>query len=793
LLLLAALAVLQGVCQLLARGLSVRLERRVAVLGLLLPLLFLLPWLMDSTRVLAPTDILRDIIPGAPKLPALNRHSLLNDAMFQFLPWELEIRHALRDGRLPLWSDTLEGGSSPWVNPQAGVLSPLAMLARPLPIQDFLLGMLALKILLAFEGTWLLARAVGVSRSAAGLAALGFALSGGMMTWALFPHTATLAWVPWLTLAVIRLFRGARNGRRTVVTAAFLTAALLLSGHPETAAIGGLFAAVCGLSLARRSRRRGFLRALGGASAAALLGLALAAPHILPFARRLPLSQRAQETLARSLPAHSFSPWKPITWFLPGTSGFMLTPVNPWTYGRPYRDEFRGPHNWVDVGGGYAGLVAFAGSAVALVALVAGRRRALRRDRRAWPFLGFALASLLVAARFLPIAWVLYGIPALRAIAYPRFLLVGCLALSIAGALGIDRLLAPSQSRRRRIFPLLAVGAAAALSLAQNHALWIAVLWALLAASSAAALCGRVRPRWAAAGLCLVVLLDLVPWARRLQPADSSAFFYPPSQLLETVRQESASGPWRAVGEDYVLFPSLLSVYGIADVRPHNPLAPVSQLRTLSAAFGFAPTTERYFPPFLGTAHPFLDFLNVRTVLWISPHPVPPWMKRIDDGRFFPFRLYRNPRALARWFVPSRVDVIRPADLERWIAALDDGRHVAVDPIGADPIEADPSATIDPIAAHPGRIVLEISAPRPALIATSIGWPEGWQARSGDRSLPIVVVNGAFVGFRAPAGTSRVELRFIPPGLLPGCALAAAALLICAALAFRRDMPRMLG
>jgi len=761
--------VLQGVCWLLARGLGVRLERRVAVLGLLLPLFFLLPWLTDFTRVLAPTDILRDIIPGAPRLPAANRYSLLNDAVFQFLPWELEIRHALRDGHLPLWSDMLEGGSSPWTNPQAGVLSPLAMLARPLPIQDFLLGMLALKILLAFEGTWLLARAVGVSRPAAGLAALGFALCGGMMTWALFPHTATLAWVPWLTLAAIRLFRG--GGRRTVVTAAFLTAALLLSGHQETAAIGGLFAAVCGLSLAHR---RGFLRALGGAAAAALLGFALAAPHILPFALRLPLSQRAQETLARSMPAHEVvSLRQPRTWFVPGDSPFLLAPTNPWVFGRPYREAFRGPWNWLDAGSAYAGLVAFAGSVVVLVA--GGKRR-----RRAWPFLGFALASLLIAAQFLPVAWVLYGVPALRAISYPRFLLVGCLGLSIAGALGIDRLLAPGQ--RRRILPLLALGAATALSLAQNHAPWIVALWTLLAAAAAAALFRLLRPRWTAAGLGLVLLLDLFPWARGLQPADSSAFFYPPSALLETVKQETVGGPWRAVGEDFVLFPSLLSVYGIEDVRPHNPLAPVSQIRTLSAAFGFAPTTELYFPPFLGAGHPFLDFLNVRTVVWISPHPVPAWMERIDSGRFFPFRLYRNPRALPRWFAPSRVDVIRPADLERWITGLDDGRHIAV----YDRVEGEvPGTAVKAVDVHPGRIVLEVSAPHPALIATSIGWPEGWRARSGDRPLPIIVVNGAYVGFRAPAGTSRVELRFLPPGLLPGCALAAAALLLCLALVWR--------
>ena len=766
-LLLASLAVLQGVCWLLARALGARLERSAVALGLLLPLLVLSPWLGGS-RLIVPSDLLQPMIPGAPPIQAADRHELLNDPLFQFLPWELEVRHALRQGRLPLWSDLLEGGSSPWVNPQAGVLSPLAMLARPFPIQGFLLGMLALKLLLAVEGAWLLARAVGASRPAAAMAAVGFALSGGMMCWALFPHTAVLAWAPWLTLGVIRLFRLGRGApgesRKLIAVVAAITAALLLSGHPETAAAAGLFAAACGLAL--RSRRRSLARGLGAAAVSAVLGFALAAPLLLPFLGSLPQSQRVQETLALELPAQHVGLLRPRTWFVSGCADFMLAPTNPWVYGRPYREPFRGPVNWVDAGSGYAGLVAFAGALVAGVSL---------RRRCVWPFLGFAVASLLLAAQLLPIARLLSAVPVLRAPAWSRFLPVACLALSIAGALGVDRILS---RRRGRALAASALAAAAALSLAQNPAPYVLGLWALIAG---AALAGSRRPRWGAAALGLALLLDLVPWSHSQLPTGNPALFYPPSPLLDAARRETAGGPWRAVGEDFTVFPSLLPVYGVPEIRPHNPLAPVPYLRALRAAFGFAPSRANYAPPFLGVGHPLLDFLNVRAVVWVSPHPVPSWFERIDDGRSSPFRLYRNLRALPRWFVPARIDVIHPDGLERWIAALDDGRRVAV--YAAELASQPPrEAAVTALAVRPGRIGLAVTTPRPTLVATSLGSPEGWRARADGRDLSTVVVNGAFLGVRVPAGITRIDLRFIPPGLFTGCCLAAAALLACLAL-----------
>src|SRR5262249_57803362 len=142
-------------------------------------------------------------------------------------------------------------------------------------------------------------------------------------------------------------------------------------------------------------------------------------PHLFPFLAVLPGSQRAHETLALSLPPHRVELGKPASWFLPGRAGFVLAPTGPRAFGRPFTAPFRGPIDWADADSGYAGLVAFAGALLALLAA---------RDRRSLPFLAFAGAGLLLAARFLPVAYLLYRVPPLRVPAYERFLLVSSLA-----------------------------------------------------------------------------------------------------------------------------------------------------------------------------------------------------------------------------------------------------------------------------------------------------------------------------------------------------------------------------
>lgn len=750
--LLVLLGAMQGVCLLLARGLGRKIERHVVAIGMALPLVFLFPWL-DRGLLPLPLDILRKMIPGAPMVEVTHRHDLLNDAVFQFLPWELEVRHALSAGRLPFWSDILEGGSSPWVNPTTGVLSPVFLPARVLPIQHHLLGALALKLLLAFEGTWLLARLVGVGRLSSLLAAGGFSLGGGMLAWALFPQTSVAALIPWLTVAVILLFRGGE--RRVVALAALLTAGVVLAGHHETAAAGGLLAAVCGMSLARRGE---FARGFRSATLAAVLGFALSAPLLLPFALHLPQSQRAQETLARRMPALDPELGNPWSWFLPLVGKFVLSPLGPHVFGRPFQDEFRGPINWVDAGSGYAGLVALVGSMVALLAF---------RRRRAWPFLAFAAVSLLLATQPIPLAHLTYAIQPLRAMAWSRFLPMACLALAIAGGMGIDRLL----SARRRAPVWIALALAAALSLMAHTDGFTLMLWAGIGLAGLAGIARKPAAGFAA--LAVVLVLDVGLWGRSFLPRTNPALFYPRTGLLDLIRQETAAGgPWRAAGYDRVLFPSLLAFYDIAEARTHNPLVPMPQLQTLEAAFGFAPTTHNYFPTFERVDHPLLDFLNVRTVASLEWFPAPRTLERIDGGRFGPFRLYRNPDALPRWFLPSGVDVIREGDVRSWVAAMKDPRRVAVfDPRAPEWVREGGAVTL--AALSPGRVALEVPGRGDRLLATSLPLPEGWRADAGET----LVVNGGFLGVRVPAGVSRIELRYRPPGFTAGVLAALAALL----------------
>ena len=198
-----------------------------------------------------------------------------------------------------------------------------------------------------------------------------------------------------------------------------------------------------------------------------------------------------------------------------------------------------------------------------------------------------------------------------------------------------------------------------------------------------------------------------------------------------------------------------------------------------------------------------------------QPPLLPRTLVPLDAPEILPFLILRNTAALPRWFVPAAIEPIDRAAIGPWVARMTNPRRVAVfrDEIGAwrptppirsiqsippiSPITPTPPATpISPVApttpagaadggvapawllggSAPGHVHLAVPGRGDRLLATSLTLPAGWAASAAGRRLPTLTVNGAFLGVRVPAGTTRLDLDFTPPGFRAGVALGAAAL-----------------
>lgn len=244
-------------------------------------------------------------------------------------------------GRFPLWNDVENGGQPLLGDGTSSVLYP-GKLIFALPL-DYLLAYklyIVGHLVLAFAGTYAVARAWGADRPRATLAGIAYAFGGNV----LFQNCNVIflcgaAWLPWAWLLGERLFETRRLSTLAALSA--VPALMVLAGDPQMAYVAGL--SLLGLACFRRgpaehapptatakpapakagSRSReaapaaprpGFLAGLRsrlnesprarrcGLILAALLGAGLlAAVQILPTQEFSQLSQRSLAPLPRSV------------------------------------------------------------------------------------------------------------------------------------------------------------------------------------------------------------------------------------------------------------------------------------------------------------------------------------------------------------------------------------------------------------------------------------------------------------------------------------------------------------
>jgi hypothetical protein len=272
------------------------------------------------------------------------------DAVLTHLPARAWIAEELRAGRIPFVHPGASLGQPLAGNPNFGVFFPDTLLAVLLPLPVAFGLRFALTLAFAFAGARRWARAEGITREPAEIAALAFVLSGVFIsTWRFFNSGLALALAPFVLTAAAKL--GERGQvlncesrftiqdltpriRRTIAELGFWGGLEVLAGEPVIALL--TFALATG-RVALASRRgaaplRKLARAALALAAGLLLAGVLAAPQIAATAQILGDSSRERKPI----------PFVTAT----GTSVHpvrLLEQAVPFPYGRP---DLRGPEGF---------------------------------------------------------------------------------------------------------------------------------------------------------------------------------------------------------------------------------------------------------------------------------------------------------------------------------------------------------------------------------------------------------------------------------------------------------------
>ncbi len=744
----------------LARRRGIDLPKRIAAFFYALVFVFLyLPMTQDYVNL--PVDFLNTIQPWSNVTgDQPHANSEINDVILQFVPWAHQVRESWKAFEPPLWNHFAASGYPLLANGQAAALSPLRLLALPLSLGDSMTAEAAMKILIALTFTFLYCRRRGYSELASTFGAVSFGFSTFIIVWLHFPHVSTACFAP-AVLYLIDLLAERRTYPRFVAAAVVWTF-MLFGGHPETASHIFFLALlyVLWLIVIERVVTWRFLLTLGGAMTVAAL---LAAPFLVPFAEALTKSERFQELKGNS--DHGNVP------FSDARSAVVL--LSPHFYGAVPHEKTWGPAHTESISG-FAGILGIAAWFAMLAHVI--RRRAWRSRE-----MFFLVATIIVLGVIL--SWpgindAFHLIYALAANARLRLVLVLLLAIQTAAAIDlVDRRTA-----------LLGIGAAALLAwvvfFASNYAIphhRDAALFALLPSFGVlliATIAVLAKREFVLLLVLTAVIGELWNIGSGWNPTVEKKWMYPRTPLLEKMAEIQATipknEPFRILGDESTFFPNLSAIYGLEDVRAHDPMANGRYLKTLQNVVGY--DWRQYHTPWPNDLYNhFLDYLNVRFLI-ASPYvKVEPsqWALRHSsrDGRIF-----ENTMVLPRFYAARNVIIefrdevfdqkLKEMD-EKWshTALLDEleleNQQMHDDFFNPRPGDA-PIATVEMLQATPRDYRMKVKSPRYSLVVSSVPWWPGWKAERNGARIDPIRVNGAFLGFAVPEGEMDVRVWYDP-------------------------------
>lgn len=673
---------------------------------------------------------------------ALTSNPLINDVALQFLPWREAVRQSILSGELPLLDRSAGGGTPLLANPQAGVFYIPNLISLPLTTFAWPLFVSLTKILVALSGTYLFLKR-RVSDAAATFGAIAYSCSTFTAAFLMFPHTNVTTLFPWLLLAIDDLVE--RDDRRAVASGAAVTAMLLAAGHPESAFHCALVAVPYGLY--RAAAQRSF-RALLRLGAAALLAAGLAAVALLPFIEYVPYTQRMHDI--ESIPGFLSTP--------PLDRAAFVTLLVPNYYGNPRVHNYRHALNFNELATQYAGLAAL------VLALLGATRRS--SQRAFWLLAG--VCAFFLANQPPQLAPLIERLPLLDITAHGRMRFVFIFAVAVLAAFGLDDALVKEKLRRvlaaAGVVTVIAICVLSYPTFAEAGIRRLIFFTELAALASLAVLLGRRVDGRLTTFVTALLFLDLFSITGFYNPAVGREWFYPTTPLTAAVSRREPHE--RFTGLERMMMPNSAVFFGASDIRPHDPMAFRPFVAALDAG-GF--DRSHYFGRFDSLPRKtLLDFLGVTQVAGVPGTRLSlPLTYAGPDGM-----LFANAAALPRFFEPAAVERVR--DPAAAISSSPDARVVYSNSTA---IQPEGRATIDILSFDHNSATVRVNAAHDTFVASSEAALPGWQLTRDSRRVEWETINGAFVGWKVPAGNTTWHLRYIPPGLRTGSAISLVTLL----------------
>ncbi|HEV7242846.1 MAG TPA: YfhO family protein [Thermoanaerobaculia bacterium] len=772
----------------LARRGGIDIRKRVAVFFYALVLVFFFKPLTQD-YVITQDDFLNTLPPWhftAKVKDAVNDE--MNDIPLQHTPWGHQVRESWKSLHVPLWNQYNGSGYPLLANGQSQALSPLRLLALPVPTNRFMAAEAAMKILIALTFAFLFCRGRGYSELASVTGALIFGFAGFLQAWLHFPHVTTACFLPAILWLIDRIAAKPTFGR--FAAAALFWTAILFGGHPETAShiffLALLYVAWI-VFVEKRATWRLFLT-LGGAMTVAAM---LSAPFLLPFLEALPRSQRYQELEMTPL-AHQALPYSDVP--------SMIMLIHAHFFGRVPFEEPWWPA-FAEPIGGFAGILGVAAFFALIVHVV--RRRAWRS-----PELFFVVATIFVFG-------VINGWPVigdllhavLPVVAHARFRLLFVMLMAVQAAAAIDL------AQRGDRAPLLIGSVMAAALLASlfvfmefpSDARRMTALATSARGFAVLAFAGLLAllPRWqkpALLALMVAVIAELWSVTRGWNPPFPTEAMYPRTpyvRKLEELRDLHPPSTFRVVGANAMFYPNTNAMFGLEDVRAHDPMANGRYMGFLRLTADYKVGPENYHPRYESPNESVLDYLNTRYLLQ-DPYdemPDPAHWKLVHEG--IDGKIFENLRFLPRFFAVRNVVIdFRDTEFLGRLQRHEDWANTALldeleleSPQQRDDFfkprpENAPLAIARITSADPTSYRMHVSAPRWSLVVSSIPlWP-GWKVvRNGETVQPIRV-NGAFLGFAVPPGETDVHVHYSPWTWWAGVGLAGVGVVVLVSLRF---------